>query len=99
MKDSIQQKMFKGINRWKQSGLSQKDWCERNHVSYATFHYWYRRYRNLESFMEEKSEGFVRLMVGSDGSTDGWCELSVPDGRRLVFHQAVGADFLKQLMS
>jgi hypothetical protein len=91
--------MFKGIDRWKQSGLSQKDWCERNHVSYATFHYWYRRYRNLDASVEEGTDSFVQLMVSGGGSTDGWCELSMPDGRRLVFHQAVGADFLKHLMS
>lgn len=99
MQESIQQKMFKGIDRWKQSGLSQKDWCERYNISYATFHYWYRRYRNAEASVEEGTDGFVQLVVRDTGSGDGWCELSMPDGRRLVFHQAVGADFLKQLMS
>jgi hypothetical protein len=99
MQDSIQRKMFKGIDRWKQSGLTQRDWCERNNISYATFHYWYRRYRNADSSLEEGSDGFVQLMVRGGVSTDGWCELSMPDGRRLVFHQAVDADFLKQLVS
>jgi len=99
MQLTVQQKMFKGIDRWRQSGLSQRAWCEKNNVGYGTFHYWYRRYRQIEPPVPCAGDGFVRLMVEEEaGSSGSWCELVLADGRRLVFHQAVGADFLNLLI-
>lgn len=96
MKNSNEQKMFKGISRWKKSGLTQKAWCAKNHVVYATFHYWYKRYREQLSTDQGEKDGFVQLMV--DSPIAAWCELALPDGKKLVFHQPVGAEFIKTLI-
>lgn len=99
MQKSTQQKMFKGISRWQQSGLTQKAWCEKNDVAYATFHYWYKRYRISEmQGVAHKPNGFVQLMVDDSAATGCWCELALPGGRKLVFQQPVSAEFLKILI-
>ena len=89
-----QQQMFKSITRWQQSGLSQKAWCEKNDIAYATFHYWYKRFRTAEvpAAIQDTDNGFVQLLVGGT-STAGWCELVLADGKKLVFHQPVSAAF------
>lgn len=90
--------MFKRISHWQQSGLTQKAWCEKNNVAYATFHYWYKRYRIQGPVTGHRSDsGFVQLMV--DTSPAGaWCELVTDDGKKLVFHQALSPEFLKALV-
>lgn len=92
--------MFRSIRRWQQSGLTQKAWCEKKHIAYATFHYWYKRYRTIEepALDQDSSEGFVQLMVDDTTATGCWCELSLPDGRKLVFQQPVSAEFLSILI-
>ncbi len=96
MQKSIRQQMFKNISRWQKSGLSQKAWCEKNGMAYATFHYWYKRYRSQDK--QEPAAGFVQLMVDDPGSAGCFCELLVPDGRKLVFHETPTAEFLKILI-
>ena len=95
-----QQQMFRSITRWQQSGLSQKAWCEKNDIGYATFHYWYKRFRTTDVAVDnqDNDNGFVQVLV--DGtSTAGWCELLLADGKKLVFHQPVSAAFLSNLIS
>jgi hypothetical protein len=100
MQKSVQQRrMFKSISGWQQSGLTQKAWCEKNNIAYATFHYWYKRYRSQKSVTgKNASKSFVQLMVDSS-LTAGWCELALPDGKKLVFQQAVSVEFLRTLIS
>jgi hypothetical protein len=101
MQKSIQERMFAGIGCWRQSGLTQKTWCEQQGVSYATFHYWYKRYRKEEqgrTGVQGDEGGFVQLTVDSSQAIAAWCELCLPDGRKLVFHQAVSAEFVRSLI-
>ena len=100
MQDSIRRKMFKGISRWQRSGLTQKAWCEKNSIAYATFHYWYKRYRTSEeqAVSPKSPEGFVQLMVDDPVSAGCCCELVLPNGRKVIFHQPVSAGFLRLLI-
>lgn len=99
MQISIQQKMFKQISRWQQSGLSQKVWCGKNNMAYATFHYWYKRYREQGVQATGSSAGFVKLTVNDPTATvSGWCELVLSNGKKLVFQQPMSAEFLKMLI-
>jgi uncharacterized protein YodC (DUF2158 family) len=94
-----QEDMLKMIDSWKQSGLSQKAYCEQHNVRYYVFHYWYKRFRDQQDAFEEAS--FVPLNVNP--STFPVCnsaiEILLPDGKRILFHQPVGADYLKALIS
>jgi hypothetical protein len=101
MQNVTEQKMFKGIRRWQQSGLSQKAWCKKNKFPYSTFHYWYKRFRTKKepAAVKGTADSFVQLMVQDTLADSYWGELVMPDGRRLILRQPVGADFLRTLIA
>ncbi len=98
--ETIRQQMFNMIAAWKQSGLSQKAYCQQHNIRYHVFHYWYKCFRNLQS--SAKDEGFIPLKiqpVNSIYTASAVVELLLADGRRLLFHQVVTSDYLKALIS
>ena len=91
----VREQMFSMISNWQQSRLSQKAFCIQNDIPYHVFHYWYKVYRNANA---TPISSFVQLQVSSiPGSSV--AELICTDGKRLVFHQPVSADYLKALIS
>jgi hypothetical protein len=96
---NTQQQMFGLISSWKQSGLSQKAWCEQNQIRYYIFHYWYKRYRNEQS--ESSHPAFIPLNVKPPLSDTSCANIEVvfADGKRILFHDAVSSDFLKAVIS
>lgn len=89
-----QQKMFSLINQWQQSNITQKNFCEQNNIRYYVFHYWYGRYRKQNP---EQTPGFIKLSVAPVVS-NGYAELIMPNGKRLLFHQPVTSEYLKTLI-
>jgi hypothetical protein len=97
--EAVQQQMFSMILSWQQSGLSQKAYCEQHAIRYHIFHYWYKRYRLSQS--PDKQPGFVPLRIKPSRFPDAasaHTELLLPDGKRLLFHQPVSSDYLRQLI-
>ena len=94
-KDAVKQQIFDMIDRWQQSGLTQKAFCREVNLPYHVFHYWYRRYRITES---TPASPFIKLRV-STPSISSSMELVLPDGKRLLFYQPVSIDYLKALIS
>ena|SRR5579863_7890167 len=94
-KEAVKQQMFERIDRWQQSGLSQKAYCREVNLAYHVFHYWYKRYRITEN---KPASSFIKLRV-STPSVSSFIEIILPDGKRLLFHQPVGIDYLKALIS
>ena len=94
-KEAVKQEMFDKITQWQQSGLSQKAFCREVNLAYHVFHYWYKRYRFKES---KAASSFIKLGITSV-SVSSSMELVFPDGKRLLFHQPVGVDYLKALIS
>lgn len=94
-KEEVQQQMFGCIDRWQQSGLTQKAFCQQVNLAYHVFHYWYRRYRIAEN---KSASSFIKLGI-STPSVSSSIELVLPDGKRLLFHQPVSSDYLKALIS
>ena len=94
-REVIQQQMFDHIDKWQQSGLSQKAFCGQSDLSYHIFHYWYKRYRMREN---KPASSFIKL-GGCCPSVASHTELILPDGRRLLFHQSVSIEYLKALIS
>lgn len=94
-KDEVQQQMFSYIDQWRQSGLTQKAFCQQVKLSYHIFHYWYKRYRTADS---KPASSFIKLGICATSAMS-HAELLLPDGRRLLFHQPVGVDYLKALIS
>jgi len=95
--EPIRQKMFSFIDQWQQSDVTQKRFCEQNDIRYSVFHYWYKRYRT-QNLNNGASQQFIKLAV-SPITGPAYAELVLPDGKRLLFHQPVGSDFLKTLIA
>jgi hypothetical protein len=96
---NTQKQMFAMVADWKQSGLSQRAWCEQKQIRYHIFHYWYKRYRDEQSKSSERA--FIPLNVKPSFS-DAACaniEVILADGKRVLFHQAVSSSFLKAVIS
>lgn len=94
-KEAVQQQMFDNIDKWRQSGLTQKAFCGQVNLAYHVFHYWYKRYRITES---KPASSFIKLRVSTPSMISS-IELVLPDGKRLLFHQPVSIDYLKALIS
>jgi hypothetical protein len=105
--DEVQQQMFSMIACWQQSGLGQKTYCEQYSIRYHVFHYWYKKYKDSQlSASAIKEPGFIALQLKPAATPSiippaagVHTELLLPDGRRLLFHQGVSADYLKALIS
>ena len=64
------------VERWRQSGLTQKEFCKELGMKVATFAYWVSRSK------EENKTGFVRLRPGQTDPASG-IEITYPNGVRL----------------
>jgi len=95
---AVQQKMFDLIEQWKTSGLSQKAFCLQHEVRYSVFHYWHKRYREAHNTAAHTASSFIALQINSSLPTASNAELIYPDGRRLLFHQPVDANFIKTII-
>src|SRR5829696_6417252 len=93
--EEVKKEMFSHIDQWKTSNQSQKSYCIDHNIRYHVFHYYFKRYREMQADRRD-AHSFVKLHL--DQSTEvSYAELILPDGRRLVFHERVGSNFLKAL--
>jgi hypothetical protein len=92
-----QEEMFSQIEAWQTSGKTQVEFCRDRQISYHTFHYWLAKYSRRSA--EPQSGLFTRIHLSTQPAKPGFIELIFPDGRRLVFHQAVEAGFLRSLLA
>ena len=91
--------MLKMIDSWKQSGLSQKVYCEQNNIRYHVFHYWYKRFRDQGGAIEDGTFVPLNVKPSTFPVSNSTIEFVLPDGRRILFHQSVSPDYLKALIS
>jgi len=92
----IQQKMFGVIEQWNQSELPIKEFCIQHKIVNSTFHYWLKKYRVRD---QESPGSFIPIRVKEISSDAPFAELTLPDGRRLMFYQSVECSFIKSLLS
>ncbi len=90
--------MFSHIRQWENRNQSQKAYCLEHNIRYHVFHYWFKRYRDEHTVKKDTSPSFVKLKL-DQSKVMAHTELILPDGKRLVFHEPVGSDFLKSLIS
>lgn len=96
--DEVKNKMFIHIDQWKNSNQSQKSYCIDHNIRYHVFHYYFKRYRAAHAGRKDNTPSFVKLQL-EQSPARAHAELILPDGKRLVFHEPVGSDFLKALIS
>ena len=94
----VEQQMFKLIDQWLQSDLTQKAYCHEQSIRYHVFHYWYKRYRQQQAGIDNKSSSFVKLQI-SKPVIAGAVEIHFPGGIHLFFHEPVSSNYLKALIS
>jgi hypothetical protein len=101
--EQVKEQMYAHIEQWKQSGLSQKLYCEQQAVKYHVFHYWYKLYRDQHHQAAPEPDPtspatFIPLTLSTSPATTAFAELHLCGGHHLVFHQMVSADYLKVLI-
>jgi hypothetical protein len=94
----VREQMFKLIEQWQQSGLTQNIFCEQQSIRYHVFHYWYKRYRQVHSDAENNNSNFVKLQIAKP-VTSGLVEINFPGGMRIIFHEPVSSNYIKALIS
>lgn len=59
-----QEEMYLAIELWKESGLSQNQFCNKENISLHTFKYWYKKYRKEKTNPQSKpSQNFIPVQV------------------------------------
>jgi hypothetical protein len=94
----VREQMFKLIEQWQQSSLTQNAFCQQQSIRYHVFHYWYKRYREQYANPQSDVSSFVKLQIAKP-ITDGSVEIIYPGGIRIVFHEPVSSNYLKALIS
>ena len=94
----VREQMFKLIEQWQQSGLTQNKFCQQHSIRYHVFHYWYKRYREQNANLQRTASSFVKLQIAKP-ITDGSVEIIYPGGIRIIFHEPVSSNYLKSLIS
>ncbi len=86
--------MFSKISEWQSSGLSQKAFCEQFNVSYSNFHYWYKRFRDVDP---PSAGGFVPLQMQDTGNSI-FASVIFTNRVSVQLHQAVSPGYIKELL-
>ncbi|MGH2563149.1 MAG: IS66 family insertion sequence element accessory protein TnpA, partial [Ginsengibacter sp.] len=95
---SVRESMFRFIEQWQTSGLSQLAFCKENNIRYHLFHYWYKQFRDAQEPTVPVPKGFIQLKSLAR-ETAVFAELAFPNGNRISFHEPVSADYLKALIN
>ena len=93
----VREQMFKQIEEWQQSRLTQKAFCEQHSLGYHTFYYWYKCYRRHQAGANENIVSFVKLQIAKPVAA-GSVEIHYPGGIRITFHEPVSSNYLKALV-
>ena len=94
----VREQMFKLMEQWQQSDLTQKAFCQQQSIRYHVFHYWYKRYREQHAESKNNGSSFVKLQIAKPASA-GSIEINYPGGIRIIFHEPVSSSYLKALIS
>jgi hypothetical protein len=93
MKRTLSQ-MQEICQRWEQSGLSRRIFCEQNNIAHQTFNYWYKRRAPKEN------AGFTEVTLPGGVAADkkGAVEVIFPSGARITFEGEPSVHWLKELV-
>lgn len=77
------------------SGKSKKQFAEENGINYMTLMSWFSKMGRKKTV--SKQPGFVPIQV-TPLSTTPFAEIHFSNGKRIVFHQPVSADYLQSFL-
>ena len=90
---SKQKKQY--INHWRKSELSKKAFCQTNNINYYTFVGWTVPKKKKKS-TPAPSNSFIPVKV-RENVLSPFAEVYCANGSRIVFHEAVGARYLRDM--
>ncbi|MCX6287712.1 MAG: hypothetical protein NTY96_11415 [Bacteroidetes bacterium] len=90
-----QEEMAYHIQSWKESGVSQQQYCSSNNLRFHTFYYWLKKNRSKNSPL---TDGFIPIQVQSESSdTATNVEIQYPNGVR-IFVPSMDIQFIGRLV-
>jgi len=86
--------MYRMIQQWKESGMSQAAFCANEKLSESLFYYWHRKYKQ-----ENRQSNFlpVKLQAENKPTESTIIEIHYPNQVRLVIPGNTPIDFIRQL--
>ena len=95
MARSAQERIFSLILQWQGSGMSQKDFCVKKDIVDATFHDWYKKFRDANA-QDAPAPSFVTVTMPLVTNTS-FCTVHMEGGIQIDFHAHVPPGYLNQL--
>ncbi len=97
------QEMFAIIEKYLASGLKRKEFCERESITYSTFHWWFHQYRKSNSSDKASPKDFVRVHNPSSREIpldlQSTCIVEYPNGVVLRFSGKMDIRSIAQLVN
>lgn len=87
-----QEQMQSVIKEWQESGQSKKAFCRDRKITYATFHYWFKR------LSPAAPGGFSEVKLPRPHQPETF-ELTFPSGARMTFQGEPSAAWLRELLN
>jgi transposase-like protein len=84
--------MYPLVERYLESGSTQKVFCARHGLSVFVLNYWLKKYR------QENPAGFIEMPLPLEASAEAFAEVLFMDGTRLRFMSVVSPDYLERLL-
>lgn len=95
-RENWKQEMFSLIKKWKASGITQRDFCNRHDLSIPTFHYWLRKYKQIYHSSEN---GFVPVEISpATGIIKREIQIHYPNGVLLTLSDEASISRIKALI-
>ena len=98
------QEMFRVVERFRDSGLTQKSFCQTEGIALSTLQYWISRYKKQKSQNQQSGSAFPELFVelkpqSEVSSFNNTIVVSYPNGVKLRLHKDVDVTLLKELIA
>lgn len=90
----LQEERRQLITRWQQSGLSHKEFCIRENISFHQFYYWKKKFCKTEKNSPGK---FLKLRSSAALPETIFAEVTLTNGCRIALHKELSIKELKQL--
>ncbi len=101
------EEMFLAIEMWRESGLAQIQFCDRENLSIATFGYWLKKYRKEKGQPKPSREKTVKAFIpvevpktiGPASTTIDQIGITYPNGVKVTCPASIGIQQLKTLIN
>jgi hypothetical protein len=87
--------MFEKIEQWKESGITQKQFCQEHEIALSNFFYWHKKHRKHSP----STPGFIPIAVHSNIKGSSSIEIIYPNGVRIqlpsTMHPSAVGEFIR----